>query len=398
MRWDGDAQKGIDLLLKETLRNLHARAVLERFSTPGDVIFARAPELATLLEVEPGRTVLYPDPPVGVGEARRLLKTKVKLATPLERLAGELPLKSKPVALSMSESTDIFVYGLGPLHFEGCMLDLSRYLLIKGAILAYGGHLGAEGDTQKLFELVRTHNVLDGVEPFERIVNYRGWPLPRLTVKQLAELKQVSRTVELPRPADISETLDPDFKPEPAFFPGDKSAEHRFAWARGMTAMRAFQADVHRSGVVARIVLGGTFGPTVKVLEDGTRKEQWYASRIPGVLEEIVLSVQAGQPVFLIGAFGGVARLAIDLLQGRDRVEATWDYQKRAPFAPEMRLLYEQRSLRWMDYPDIAALLREKGMKGINPLLDESQQAELFEAVDPFRMVELVLMGLSRNL
>ena len=40
-------------------------------------------------------------------------------------------------------------------------------------------------------------------------------------------------------------------------------------------------------------------------------------SRIPGVLEEIVLSVKAGQPVFLIGAFGGVAKLVIDLIRGK---------------------------------------------------------------------------------
>jgi hypothetical protein len=92
-----------------------------------------------------------------------------------------------------------------------------------------------------------------------------------------------------------------------------------------MTEMRAYQADRARSGVMARIVVGGTFGPTVKVSEDGTRKEQWYMSRIPGVLEEIVLSVQAGQPVFLIGAFGGVAKLVIDLIHGNDRGEATWD-------------------------------------------------------------------------
>jgi hypothetical protein len=69
------------------------------------------------------------------------------------------------------------------------------------------------------------------------------------------------------------------------------------------------------------------------------RQEKWYSSRIPAVLEEVVLSVQAGQPVFLIGAFGGVARLVIDLLDGKPREEATWDCQKRVPFSLEMRML-----------------------------------------------------------
>lgn len=396
IRWDGDPQKGIDLLLKETLRHLHATAVLDCWKQPGDLVFARPPELATLVGLEPETTVLYPDPPVGVGEGRRLKKAKARITTPFQRLASEQSLKGRAIALSMSESTDIVSCGMDSLHLEAAMLDVSRYLLIKGATLAYGGHLGSEGYTQMLFELVRTHNSLEGIQPFDRIVNHRGWPLPRLTIEELAGLNRVCKTVELPRPQGIDETLHADFVPNPKFFPADKSPEHRFAWARGMAEMRTFQADKARSGVMARVVVGGTFGPTVKISEDGTRKEQWYVSRIPGVLEEIVLSVQAGQPVFLIGAFGGVAKLVIDLIRGNDREEVTWDYQKRAPFAAEMRALYEKRGIGWMDYPEIISLLREKGVEGINSLLGKEEQAELFETVDPYRMVELILQGMSR--
>jgi hypothetical protein len=396
LRWDGDPQKGIDLLLKETLRHLQARALLGQCKQPGDYVFVRPPELATVVGVDAQVTVLYPDPPVGVGEAKRLAKAKVPVVTPLQRLAAEETLKGQPIALSMSESTDIAHYGLDPLHIEACMLDLSRYLLIKGATLAYGGHLGAESYTQKLFELVRTHNSLEDARPFERIVNYRGWPLPRLSVEELAKLNHVSKTVQLPRPADLDESLHVDFVAEPKYFLADKSPEHRFAWARGMTEMRTFQADRARSGIVARIALGGTHDPTLKVSEDGTRQEKWYSSRIPGVLEEVFLSVRASQPVFLIGAFGGVARLVIDLIRGHDRVEATWDYQKRVPFAAEMRALYAQRGVEWTDYPEIVSFLRKKGTTGINPLLSQQDQEELFETVDQSRIIELVLLGLGR--
>ena len=160
--------------------------------------------------------------------------------------------------------------------------------------------------------------------------------------------------------------------------------------------MRVYQAEKSRSGVTARLVIGGTFAPTMKTDENGTRKEQWYNSRIPGVLEEVVLSVQAGQPVFLIGAFGGVAKLIIDLIRGNKREELTWNYQKRAPFAPEMRALYDKRGIEWMDYPEIASLFLQKGPEGINPLLQREEQDELFETVDSYRMAELIVQAMSR--
>ena len=396
VRWDGNPQIGIDLLLKETLRHLLATRILKQSALQGDVIFERPPELATLVGSDPTMTVLYPDPPIGSGESRRLAKTNVKFTTPLQRSAGGPTLKGKTIALSMSESTDIELFGMDPLHLEGSMTDISRYLLIKGATLAYGGHLGSDGYTQKLFELVRTHNDIGIISAFDRIVNYRGWPLPRLAVAQLAALNRVSSTKELPRPADVNETMHADLTENPAFFPAERSAEHRYAWARGMTEMRAFQADVTKSNIVARIVLGGTFGPTLKTGEDGIRKPQWYMGRIPGVLEEVLLSVQMGQPVFLVGAFGGAAQLVIDLIQGKTREEATWDYQKAAPFASEMKALYALRGIPWLDYPEITDLFRQKGITGINPLLTEEESLELFEAVDPSRIVEIILLGLSK--
>ena len=176
------------------------------------------------------------------------------------------------------------------------MLELSRYLLVQGVTLVYGGHLGSQGYTEKLTELVRTHNQFADIDPVERIVNYVGWPIP-LSRKQRADYKYIAKLKRVARPDDIDENLNPDFTEEPDFFPAEKSPEHRYAWARGMTAMRMLETKE----TVARIVLGGTFGPTLKTGPDGSQTEKWYASRIPGVLEEIMTSVEAGQPVFLVG-------------------------------------------------------------------------------------------------
>jgi hypothetical protein len=397
VRWNGDPQSGMDLLLKETLRSLHTEETLARFKKEDDQIFTRPPEFATLAGCTKGMSILYADPPLGKGEKNRLERMGVPASTPLERLALERPVAGKRIALSMSESSDIARYGMDELHLDSAMTEISRYLLIKGATLVYGGHLGKKGYTEKLFELVRTHNnpELYG-SSVSRIVNVRGWPLPRLSIDSKAEGHDAGEIIELPRPRDINETLHADFIAAPAPFASEKSAAHRFAWARGMTEMREFQADSTRSGIVARIVLGGTYGPTEKVAEDGTRTQRWYSGRIPGLIEEVWLSAKARQPVFLLGAFGGAARLVIDLLRGVDREEATWAFQKEAPYSGEMRHLYEERGLVWIDYPEILKLLREMGAAGLNPLLAPAENERLFDSADPLEIVELILLGLSK--
>jgi hypothetical protein len=183
-----------------------------------------------------------------------------------------------------------------------------------------------------------------------------------------------------------------------------------------MTEMRAYQADRAESDVVARIVLGGTFEKTVKVAEDGSIKESWYSSRMPGVLEEVLFSIKAGQPVFLIGAFGGAAKLAIDLLLGNGHPAASWNVQSQAPFASATRDLYVTRGQEWWYYDDeqrvdgstvddtrsIVAFLADawkpqpdKGWEtGINPLT-QAENLELFDTVDLARTVELLHRGLS---
>ncbi len=178
IRWDDRPEDAVDLLLKETLRQLHCQAILARWRQSGDQIFTRAPELVTIVGLEAKTTVLYPDPPVGEEEERSLNKTGVSITTPLERLAKDRPLQGKKIALSMSESTDIHRFGFDEVHFEAAMLELTRYLLLKGATLVYGGHLGSEGYTVKLAELVRAHNQREGFDPVDRIENYVGWPLP----------------------------------------------------------------------------------------------------------------------------------------------------------------------------------------------------------------------------
>jgi hypothetical protein len=396
MAWSADgAVHAVDLLLKEVLRIEHAKRLLQRQQQSQDVLLTSAPELVTLAGLAGGQRVLYPDPPLGDEEAELIAPLGVQLQTPLLRAAAQRQLAGRKIALSISESDDLARQGLFREQLDAALLDISRHLLVQGAALAYGGHLGSHGYTVALFDLVQAHQALTTLPPPERILNYVGWPLPlqTLPVKQRADFQKVATYLRTPRPPGV-EALEPaTFVEEPADFPAD-SAVRRYAWARGMGAMREQQSRE----TDARIVLGGKIGPTAPA--DGSQELRWYAGRIPGVIEEALCTLKAGRPLYLCGAFGGAANLIVDLLEGRARSEFTWDFQKQAPYSEEMRELYERQGVAWSDYPEMSAFLAGVGVAGLSRAngLSAELNRELFRSRDLPRIVELLLQGLGNAL
>jgi hypothetical protein len=388
----GGARRAVDLLLKEQLRHLYIRKILARSQTPGDCVLPSAPELSTIISLPKGSNVLYPDPPLGDEEIEVLKALDHRVETPLQRSAANRAISGKKIALSISEADAPERVGMFPDHLNAALLEISRHLLVRGATLVYGGHLGSEGYTTALFDLVRAHQQQSALPPVERIVNYAGWPLP-LTRQDRAKFRGVATLVRTDMPADVA-AIEPDtFVPEPSYFPADIPTR-RYAWARGMTLMRERQtADTE-----ARIAIGGKMGPTVTAMPDGTKKTSWYSGRIPGVFEEILLSLEAGKPVYLCGAFGGAAAAAVELLQGRIPREFSWDYQKQAPQSEALRGLYAERGIQWKDYPEMAAFCAAVGINGVsrgNGLSDEENR-ELFYCREVPRLIELLLIGLAR--
>lgn len=396
--WSADgAERAVDFLLKEILRIEHNKLVLNERKQLGDIVLPSAPELVTLAPLARGSAVLYPDPPLSDEEEEALSPLEIRLETPLQRAGSHRILDKRTIALSISESDDVQLYGLLPEQLDTAMIEVSRHLLVRGATLAYGGHIGNEGYTQALADLVAAHQSLSTLPQLQRIVNYVGWPLPfaTLPIAQKAKLANLVTFLRTSRPTGL-EGLDPAlFVEEPEFFSADSPAK-RYAWARGMSAMREQQSQA----TDARVVIGGKVGATLTAQPNGGRQMKWYMGRIPGVVEESIGTLQAGRPLYLCGAFGGAASLVIDLIEGRARKEFTWDYQKQAPHAESMRALYDQYGVEWFDYPDMARYLTEVGIAGISRSngLTEDQNRELFRTRNLPRLVELLLEGLGNSL
>lgn len=80
-------------------------------------------------------------------------------------------------------------------------------------------------------------------------------------------------------------------------------------WIAGLSSMRQIITETTDS----RIVLGG--------------RTEGYKGRMPGVAEEALMSLNAGQPLFLLGGFGGCARdiaEAISLIEPWSSPRTNW--------------------------------------------------------------------------
>lgn len=390
------AARSVDLLIKETLRHRVTSLWLEAVKTPDDLVLVSPPELVNLRHILPKHTILYADPALS-DEERDVFAglplrdgQALRLETPMQRKVAAGGLAGKTVALSTSETADLADSGLFEAHFDDLLLTISRELLLRGAKLAYGGHLGKDSYTLALFELARTYRNQEGIPPVEKIVNYVGWPLT-VTPTQVSQFKNQANLVRVVRPEGVADLEPETFIEEPTFFQDD-SPERRYAWARGMTAMREQQA----AEVDARVVIGGGVGPTLGVTPEGVRQLKWYKSRIPGVLEELLLSLERKQPVYLVGAFGGVGRLAVDLIEGRPRPEMSWEFQRAAPHAEGMRALHEVRG-EWRDYAEMAKQIVAAGVDGLHNGLSPEENRELWRSRDIERITALVVEGLLRQ-
>lgn len=205
---------------------------------------------------------------------------------------------SGAVGVSVSESPDLRVLGLSDGRLRDAMAEIALHVLASGRSLAYGGDLRQHGFTELLFELLGRYK--DHPRHRSKIVvtDYLAWPVHiRMTSNELtaffAEHEVVARLVFLTR---NGARLAWEKRLELAAHEPDDDE-----WAEGLTAMRT----VMRGEILARIVLGG--------------RVEGYKGAMPGIAEETYLSFQAGQPIFLLGGFGGCARDIAETIGLADR-------------------------------------------------------------------------------
>jgi hypothetical protein len=195
---------------------------------------------------------------------------------------------------------ELAAHGLGVEHIDELMVRLAMRLLRVGHRLGFGGSLDVQRKqlTEVLIETVQswldeaTAQRADVNQPETwPLSNWSAWPFHRMISDELrAELVGSCRIVDV-NPSGVRKvSLDaayPDWEENP---------RARLYAADGLSAMRkrsAQEADL-------RIVWGGKIAGSIG----------W----MPGILEEVALSLAIGKPVVVLGGFGGCSNLLADFL------------------------------------------------------------------------------------
>ena len=195
--------------------------------------------------------------------------------------------KPTTVGVSISDSPDLRVFGLSDGHLGDALAETALEVLASGWSLAYGGDLRKHGFTELLAELVvryRGHPQHGGAVD---VTDYLAWPVHiQFTTEALAEFEAQHG----PAVRFVFLRLDGT-----RLGREERQALHvrepdEDEWTHGLTAMRR----VMRGDIRARILLGG--------------RVEGYRGAMPGIAEEAWLSLKTGQPVFLLGGFGGCTR------------------------------------------------------------------------------------------
>jgi hypothetical protein len=184
------------------------------------------------------------------------------------------------VGVSVSASEDLGRFGVTETHVRMALGEIARGVLLAGGHLVYGGHLEEDGYSAFLLQEVRRSGRRD--RPFTGYV-----PLP---VHEAMHLDEIEGAIEDLSVLGTYRFLDSDGREiDPRQARGPEPVETGSDKAAALSAARSAMSEV----VDGRVAVGG--------------RRSGYSGRMPGVVEEVILAMRHGTPVFIAGGYGGVA-------------------------------------------------------------------------------------------
>jgi hypothetical protein len=276
-------------------------------------------------------------------------------------LLGPDALEGLRIAISASESPDLGRLGLVETHFRLALGEIARSVLISGGKLCYGGHLEPDGYTALLIQELHRYSRRD--KPLQICL---AWQEHRKLSKdeferQKNDLGLFGEIVCL-NPEGQPVAWDADRKSEPEPVTDINTCQ------QSLTGLRRFMATQTNG----RVLIGG--------------KRTDFRGHLPGVLEEAIISVEANQPLYLAGGFGGVTA---DIIKALDIDDGAWLPVNADAPAADGRLAPALEQL--------SKLAKYKDPKALSNGLSADENRRLAATHRPSEIAALVSLGLGRR-
>lgn len=377
----GNWRPVINLLLRTAIDFLYESLLLESLCDDQATYLPYPPEAHSLAILKEDKTtVFYPEPPLGNEEMDVLnsiaekMTIKKTFKTPMELQAAANKLKDAQIAISVSDSEDLPLLGIGREMLCDLTVELSRHILKAGGKMIYGGNLSKDGYTNLFRDLSDQYGKYEKEKKdVSYFTNYLAWPLyNQMSLVDKADYLSCRVQLEECNPsADVPNNLKKEFVP-----PVD--IDSRYMWATSLTSMRQ-QAEARAQ---ARVLVGG--------------KLKGFSGRMSGIVEEFITARQANHPIYLIGGFGGASKLLADIIEKRKgiRSEALLNIACEDAQYKDLYSYYESKG-QHIDYSILDTIKVDD--LGNNGLTDE-ENLRMFHSVNILEIVSLVLKGLSNSM
>lgn len=371
IRFDGNWDEVICLLLRTALDKYYEERYLENFSQANSKVIPMMPEFINIGKVDGVHQILYPEPPLGNEElevVKRQFPT-ITFNTPSQIFSTSRFLEGKNVAISISESPDSSTLGIGKAMFEDLSVELARHLLISGAHLVYGGDLRPGGFTELFKDLAYQYGIYEKDKSFKNyFTNYLAWPIYiGMTPASQAEYKFCRVNCHN---AEIPDTIPVGLRD---LMVSPTTVENLYYWAESLKSMR-HEMESH---IDARIILGG--------------RVTGFKGYMPGLYEEAINAAKANHPLYLLGGFGGASARLIQLIKGETSSDK----------------LFEECCSHHLYQEFVSYLDKEKGEMNFKVLdvfsnnmsvlkngLSKEENEQLFVTTNVTEIIALVLKGL----
>lgn len=265
------------------------------------------------------------------------------------------------IGISVSDSADLARLGLLETHFRLAVGEIARCVLVSGGHLAYGGHLRPDGYTtfliQELHRFSRRDRPLHLYLPWSehRAMTLSAIERERNALGLFGEMRFLDAKGE-----DVNPAANRNEAPAPITGEGERQ--------QSLTALRRYMAQQTHG----RIVVGG--------------KRSGFLGHMPGVIEEALMAIDYGQPLYLAGGFGGVTA---DIIRALGVDDMAWLPEPEDTTPRDPRLIAGLERL--------VERAGETGMRSLRNGLDEAENRRLAASHRPSEIAALLSLGLGRR-